>query len=255
MKSITQITLDVQRPNYLTVYAVQDDQLARWVHAELRDGGQAWTPPSGSQMTIRYKKPDGTGGWYDVLEDGSSAYAIDGSAVDFGFAAQCLTVPGTVLVELTFWTGSAERLSAFLFRLQVEKNPLTDAEMESSDYYNVLSEKIAAVLGATTHPPQIDPTTKNWMIWSESAGEYQDSGFSSIGATGPGLRVKRVVTTYQLSDSDAAPPTGTWSATPQTAPGKYLWSRVEITYEQESSGGGGSSAEFGLRPDGVLYLR
>lgn len=231
MRSTTYTTLDLQKPNFVTVYAVQDDQMTRWVHADLMDGGEAWTPPSGTLMTIRYRKPDGTGGWYDSLEDGSSAYAISGSAVDFGFAAQCLTVAGVVLAEITFWTGTAERLSAFLFRLQVEKNPLTDAEMESSDYYNVLSEKIAAVLGATTHPPQIDPTSKNWLLWDETVGGYADSGFSSVGTTGPAPQITSQVRTWQGSSSGTTIPSGSWSSTiPEAVPGQYLWSRTILTY-------------------------
>lgn len=232
MRSTTSALLDMQRPNYLTVYAVQDDQLSRWVHAQLTDGGADWTPPAGAAMTIRYKKPDGTGGWYDQLEDGSAAYTLSGSTVDFGFAAQCLTVPGVVLVELNFWTENAERLSAFSFRLQVEKNPLTDAEMESSDYYNVLSAKIAAVLGATTHPPQIDPATLNWLLWDEDAGAYVDSGYSSVGTTGPAPEITTQTTVWQASSSGTTIPTGSWSSTiPAGTPGGYIWSKTALHYD------------------------
>lgn len=235
MQSVTQAALDMQRPNYLTVYAVQGDQLTRWVRAQLTDGGAAWTPPAGSAMTIRYRKPDGTGGWYDQLEDDSAAYSVSGSTVTFAFAAQCLTVAGVVLVELTFWTEDAERLSTFAFRLQVEANPITDAEMESSDYYNVLAAQIAAVLGATTHPPQIDPTTKNWLLWDEDDGEYVDSGYSSVGTTGPAPTITSDVRTWQASSSGTTIPSGTWSSTiPAGTPGGYIWSRTVLTYDNGS---------------------
>ena len=235
MQSVTQAALDMQRPNYLTVYAVQGDQLTRWVRAQLTDGGAAWTPPAGSAMTIRYRKPDGTGGWYDQLEDESAAYSVSGSTVTFAFAAQCLTVAGVVLVELTFWTEDAERLSTFAFRLQVEANPITDAEMESSDYYNVLAAQIAAVLGATTHPPQIDPTTKNWLLWDEDDGEYVDSGYSSVGTTGPAPTITSNVRTWQASASGTTIPSGTWSSTiPAGTPGGYIWSRTVLTYDNGS---------------------
>lgn len=235
MQSITVAALDMQRPNYLTVYAVQGDQLTRWVRAQLTDGGAAWTPPDGSAMTIRYRKPDGTGGWYDQLEDGSAAYSVDGSVLDFAFAAQCLTVPGVVLVELTFWTENAERLSTFAFRLQVEANPITDAEMESSDYYNVLAAQIAAVLGATTHPPQIDPVSKDWMLWDEDTGVYVDSGYSSVGTTGPAPVIVSNVRTWQASANGTTIPTGTWSSSiPAGTPGGYIWSRTVLTYDNGS---------------------
>ena len=232
MKSTTAVTLDMQRPNYVTVYAVQDDQLARWVHADLTDGGKAWTPPSDAIMTIRYRKPDGTGGWYDSLEDGSSAYEIDGSSVDFGFAAQCLTVDGVVLVNISFWTEDAQRLTAFLFRLQVEKSPLTDTELESTDYYNVLAQQIAGILGATANPPKIDPTTYHWMLWNENTGAYEDSGFSAAGTPGPADLVTDTERSWQVSDSGSSIPTGTWSsAVPALSPGDFLWSKTKVTYQ------------------------
>lgn len=143
MKSTTLITLDLQRPNFCTVYAVQDDKLTRWVSAQLTDGGNAWTPPSGALLTIRYRKPDGTAGWYDKLEDGSRAYSISGSVVDFGLAVQSLAVPGTVQAEVSFYTSSGERLTTFLFLIEVEKDPLTDAEIVSSDYFSVLTQQVA----------------------------------------------------------------------------------------------------------------
>ena len=231
MQSLTHITLDMQRPNYLAVHAVQGDQLSRFVSASLTDGGAAWTPPSDSLCTIRYKKPDGYGGLYDQLENGDAAYEVSGSVVTFAFAAQVLTTPGVVLVELTFYTEDAERLSAFQFRLEVEKNPITDAEMESSDYYNILAQQIAGVLGATAHPPQIDPTTKNWLLWDENASAYVDSGYSSIGLTGPAPQITSQTNYWQRSDSGTTIPTGEWSSTPLTGqPGKFLWTKSVVAY-------------------------
>ncbi len=236
MQSLTHITLDMQRPNYLAVHAVQGDQLSRFVAAKLVDGGTAWSPPAGSLCTIRYIKPDGHGGMYDELENGDPAYSVSGSTVTFAFAAQTLTTPGVVLVELTFYTEDAERLSAFQFRLEVEKNPITDAEMESSDYYNILAQQIAGVLGATSHPPQIDPTTKNWLIWDENSNAYSDSGYSSVGLTGPAPVITSETRTWQASSSGTAIPTGSWSSTiPQGTPGGYIWTKDVVTYNNGDS--------------------
>lgn len=236
MKSTTSILLDLQRPSFSTVYAVQDDQLARWIHADLTDGGNAWTPPSGTVMTIRYFKPDGTAGLYDTLENGNSAYLISGSSVDFGLAAQCLTVAGVVLMEISFYNSSAERLSSFSFRLQVEKSPISDAELESNDYFNILAQQIAGVLNATTHPPIIDPTTRNWKLWSESQNSYYVSEYSSVGLTGPAPQISNQVRSWQNSNSGTTVPSGTWSSTRLAGvPGKFLWERVVTTYNNGDS--------------------
>ena len=231
MRSTTAVTLDFQRPNYNTAYAVQDDQLSRWIHADLTDGGTAWTPPSGVVMLIRYAKPDGTVGLYDALENGDSAYVISGSSVEFGLAAQCLTVAGTVMMEIAFYNNAGERLSAFSFRLVVERNPATDAELESNDYFNILAQEIAGLLNATTHPPIIDPTTKNWMLWDEDSNAYVVSSFSSVGLTGPAPEISSQVRSWQNSSSGTTIPSGSWSSTRIAGvPGQFLWEKIVTTY-------------------------
>ena len=63
----------------------------------------------------------------------------DDNVATIRLAEQTVTVPGEVLVQLSFYSADAERLSAFTFRLFVEKNPYSDQEFESTDYYSVLS--------------------------------------------------------------------------------------------------------------------
>lgn len=256
MRSTTYIQLDMQRPRLITVYAVQDDQLSRWIHADLTDGGVAWTPPAGAAMMIRYAKPDGTVGFYDSLEDNTPAYEISGSGVDFGLAAQSLTVPGIVSLEISFYTEDAERLSAFQFLMHVERNPVTDGELESNDYFNILAEQIAGLLAATVHPPQIDPDTKNWLIWDENENGYVDSGYSSVGLTGPGLRVQSSTTEYLSSSSGTTHPDEDdpgWSATPSVTPGTYLWSKITVTCVDDGGGSGGSAA-FAIDANGIVSI-
>lgn len=185
MDSKTYITLDLQAPNIAIVAAgKQNDRASRKIVAQLRDGETLWTPPAGVAAMIRYAKPDNTAGFYDVLEDGSAAYSIDGSVITFTLVEQALTVPGSVYVEINFYT-ETEKLTTFYFLLDVQRSVLTDATIVSSDYFNILSQQIQALLGATANPPYIDPTTKNWMIWDEDVGAYVDSGYSSVGLTGP----------------------------------------------------------------------
>lgn len=184
MNSTTQIVLNLQAPNIAVVAAgKQNDRASRTIAAQLRDGDAFWTPPAGVAAMIRYAKPDGTAGFYDVLEDGTAAYTITGSVITFTLVEQALTVSGNVWVEINFYT-ETEKLTTFYFLLEVQRSVLTDATIISSDYYNVLSAQIQALLGATANPPKIDPTTKNWLLWDEEAGAYVDSGYSSVGTTG-----------------------------------------------------------------------
>lgn len=148
MNSSTSLIVDVQRPNIATVaYGVQGDSLSRELVLTLIDGDKPWTPPSGAMATVRYVKPDGTYGFYDTLTDGTDAIAITGNVATVILASQALTVPGEVRMELNFYTSDAEKLTTFSWLVMVQPAALLDATFMSTDYYNILSEQIASVLG------------------------------------------------------------------------------------------------------------
>lgn len=147
MTSTTYITLNLQSPNTaVTVNAKQNDRLSRYISAALYDGSVAFVPPVGASAAIRYKKPDGTGGFYDADEDANPAIVITGSTALLTLAEQCTTVPGDVYMELNFYTAAGDKLTSFTWLLKVEQSVLTDATIVSSDYYNVLTAAIATAL-------------------------------------------------------------------------------------------------------------
>ena len=237
MTENTAVTLNLGLPNLSTVvYAKQNDRLARKITATLVDGSAAWTPPAGSAAIIRYLKPDGTGGFYDVDENEDPAISISGNVATLTLAEQALTVPGNVYMELNFYTGSNEKVTTFTWLLAVKPSVLTDATIVSSDYYNVLTAEIAALLGATTHPPIIDSVSKDWLLWNEHTGQYEDSGYSSVGTTGPAPTVTSTSYEYQNSSSGTTIPTGTWSSTVPTTPqGSFRWTKVTATFDNNTT--------------------
>lgn len=227
MKSTTSISLNLQLPNYsVAVYAVQGDTMSREIEAALFDGQTPFTPPAGALGTVRYYKPDGTSGFYDTLEDEETvAVTWDDNVATIRLAEQTVTVPGEVLVQLSFYSADAERLSAFTFRLFVEKNPYSDQEFESTDYYSVLTARIAAVLNATTHAPSINELG-HWVLWDDETQQYYDSGVDATGPTGQtgptgpymasiakvsGTGAPGTTDQYQVTLSDGTHPTGTIS--------------------------------------------
>lgn len=152
MESTSYLNLDLQRPDISAVScAVADDSNSRLIRARLSDGGLAWTPPAGTLGQIRFKKPDGHGGAYDALPNGSEAVTFDGSTAVLALADQVLALdgPGTVRMQLHLYNTAGERLSSFAFDLFVGENVLTDATIESTDYYNLLTTQISAVLNAS----------------------------------------------------------------------------------------------------------
>ena len=133
------------------LHMVQGDANSRTIVATLWDGAQPYSIPTGAVIMVRFRKPDGTGGLYDATESGSEvSYA--GSIVTAPVATQMLAVAGDVFAEIDIFGSSAgtaaERLATFRFVVEVAPCVLPDAEIISSDYYNVLAADIAAAKAA-----------------------------------------------------------------------------------------------------------
>ena len=145
--STTALTLNMQLPNIATVsWAVQGDQLARRITATLVDGSTPWTPEASYHGVVRFHKPDGTSGVYDVDEEGNTAVTWSGNVATVTIAQQALTFPGTVLMQLEFYDTNDARLTAFGWVNNVQPSAVTDTEFLSTDYYNILTLQISAVL-------------------------------------------------------------------------------------------------------------
>ena len=161
---------------------VQGDSNTRIIQAQLWDGANPYTMPTGAAVMVRFRKPDGTGGLYDKTEGGQSV-TVSGSTVTVPVATQMLTVAGVVMAEVDIYAAgedaaSAQNLASFAFMVEVTPSVYPDAKIISSDYYSVLTAEIASVLAANTHPPKIGENG-NWYIWDQAKGEYVDSGTSA----------------------------------------------------------------------------
>ena len=158
--STTELELNLRLPNqYVIAHAVQNDRLSRKIKAGLYDGGVAWTPAAGTDAVVRFVKPDGTMGFYDTDEAGNTAVTWIGNVATIMLAEQVLTVPGDVYCQINFYTASEEKLSTFAFKIVVEKSVITDSTIESTDYFNILSQQIAAILATIADMPE--PYTSN----------------------------------------------------------------------------------------------
>ena len=227
----TALTLNLQLPNIAAVaWAVQGDMGSRQIRATLVDGGSSWTPQAGYHGVIRYFKPDGTTGVYDVDEGGTTAVTWSGNIATIKIAQQALTVPGTVIMQLEFYDSNDARVSTFGWAMNVQPSAVTDTEFLSTDYYSILTLQIAGVLGATGNPPYINSTSKNWMIWDENANAYVDSGYSSIGTTGPSPTLTNTSHQYANSSSGTTVPSS-WSNTrPTPVAGTWAWTKTVLTF-------------------------
>lgn len=131
------------------IHAVQDDSNSRKIAFSIYAGGAQWAVPDGTLVTVRYKKPDGTAGFYDTLPDGSTpAATIDGNAVTVALVPQAFTACGNVPVQIKLYNSAGASIATFAVVMLVSANVVSDAEIVSSDYYSVLTKQIADVLAA-----------------------------------------------------------------------------------------------------------
>ena len=134
------------------LHMAQGDSNSRIIVATLWDGTSGFTIPSDAVVMVRFGKPDGTGGLYDHTEAGT-AITYSGNVVTAPVATQMLSVAGKVQADIEIYqTGAtaqaAVKLATFAFVVNVEKSPYPDAEIISSDYYNILSAQISAAVKA-----------------------------------------------------------------------------------------------------------
>lgn len=125
------------------IFAVQGDSNTRAVEIALAYGNKPWAIPEGVVGMVRFHKPDGTGGIYDTLPDGTAAVTAKDNVLTAILAPQMLTAAGDVDAQVELISGS-DHLATFTFRIAVQADPSVGAEA-SKDYVN-LSEWLASAL-------------------------------------------------------------------------------------------------------------
>jgi hypothetical protein len=147
MKITHNLKIDLQRRgNLQKIDVVQGDTFTRLVNISLYNNGVLWEIPEGSEILVRYDKPDGTTGIYAELPDGSVAGVVEGSNVLITLAPQMLTVPGNVPTQVSIVVGD-EVLSTFSFIVAVEEDPSKGA-VGSENYHSWKSSFIPQTSGA-----------------------------------------------------------------------------------------------------------
>lgn len=131
----SKITMDLVRQGGIpAVEVMQDDRYSRNLELSLYADGTAWTIPEKASAVVRFMKPDGTGGAYDSLPDGTAACSFTENVLAVALAPQVCTAPG--LVRLTVALSREEiQLNTFTVELRVNKNP--GLETHSEDYVKI----------------------------------------------------------------------------------------------------------------------
>jgi len=118
LKITHKISMDLDRYSVPGFDAVCGDRNTRELEITLYAGGQVLEIPAEATVSVRYQKPDGTGGFYDLLPDGSPAWGISGNKIIMTLAPQTLTVPGCVIMTVCLTAGERE-ISTFQILMNV----------------------------------------------------------------------------------------------------------------------------------------
>lgn len=206
------------------IHAVQDDSNSRKIAFSIYAGGAQWAVPDGTLVTVRYKKPDGTAGFYDTLPDGSTpAATIDGNVVTVALAPQAFTVIGNVPVQIKLYDSAGASIATFAVVMHVSANVVSDAEIVSSDYYSVLTKQIADVLAAA------EGIEGNVTAAQEAARQAASSASAAAG--------------FATSAAGSASTASTAASTASTAAGQAQTSATNAGTSENNAANSASDAE------------
>lgn len=145
------IKMDLMDPGQTPrIHAVQDDQYSRNLELTLTSDGESWMIPEDASVLIRYCKPDGTGGSYNTLPDGTSAWAAEDNVLTIALAPQVLTVAGMVTLSASVISGDRQ-LTTFTVCLNV-KPAVCGIREDSADYVNIMTIGALEILDADAAP-------------------------------------------------------------------------------------------------------
>lgn len=163
--------------------AVQGDTATRALQMLLYSQGKAWEVPADVTVRVRYRRPDGTGGVYDTLPDGSPAWAVSGNAVTLVLVPQMLSAAGPVQVQAELLSGT-DSLATFALRLDVEPN-LADGVVRSEDYVNMqawLLEGLDSAMEQAVRSGAFTPDIRVGAVTTLAAGSEAAAFFTGTTA-------------------------------------------------------------------------
>ncbi len=129
------------------ILAVEGDTEVHQLEISLYAAGEPWAVPEDATVLIGYAKGDGTGGTYDTLPDGSSAWQIQENAVTVTLLGQILAAPGPVWLSVALLQED-QKLNIFQRVLHVRPDPTTDltAPQEYVNLYDWLTANMPQIV-------------------------------------------------------------------------------------------------------------
>ena len=145
------ITMDLMTAeNMPKIQAVQDDRYTRKLELTLYSGGEIWNIPELTSVMIRYTRPDGGSGAYNVLRDGRDAWEAEGNVLTVLLAPEVLCAAGLTAVTISMLNGDTQ-ISSFAVGIQVKPSAAAMVP-EKGNTVHVMTVGSVEALEATQAP-------------------------------------------------------------------------------------------------------
>lgn len=190
MEVTSKIYVDIACPTPPEVVAAkQNDNDSRVILATLYDAGKPYVIPAGAAATFRASKPDGTGVFYD-------ADVLTNGVVRIVLKEPVLAVAGQVNAEINLYNAQAQRLTSFTFNINVQESALCDEVIESSNYFDALTQTAAEILASRTGAADTFVTAPE--DWQGAAAPY------TLDVTVPGMTASKSLVVGLSPDASSA---------------------------------------------------
>jgi hypothetical protein len=114
------------------VMVPQNDGDCRELEIEFYAGQEPWEIPQDVIVRLYYGRGDGTGGSYEVLEDGSSFWTAEENRLTLTLVPQMFTQAGNLAAKVEFLQ-KEKRLNTFGFWIRVVHD-CTEGAVDEQDY-------------------------------------------------------------------------------------------------------------------------
>jgi hypothetical protein len=124
----------INQTTHPVVMVPQYDGDCRELEIELYAAQEPWQIPEDVNVRFYYARADGTGGSYEVLEDGSPSWSAEGNKLTLMLIPQMFSKAGNLAAKVEFLQGD-QWLNTFGFWIRVVHD-CTEGAVDAQDYFN-----------------------------------------------------------------------------------------------------------------------
>lgn len=167
MATLKQLTtyINIEMSGETKKYAIsakQGDKATRFIVAKLLNNGEPYQIPSGTQVVVNIKKPDGKH-VYNECEYKDADVTIE-------LTNQALAAAGTGICDIEIRSNdSSQVVSSASFEIEIEKSMRSEDAIESSNEFTTLEKKLQKINGAIETINKADAAVKDATAAAEEA--------------------------------------------------------------------------------------